>query len=140
VCERDGRVVGGVTAVKKLRAAGRKLLRLLTSRSRRRIMTLRADDMLFYLAEEERALERTFEWSWAGDKWTTQHMRRGSTFIERRRRYTLSVDGLHMYDIRMCNTDSREQSWILCFAKEYEHGLESIECGMFPRIDTYQLL
>jgi hypothetical protein len=76
---RDGRVVGGVAAVdKKLRAAGRSFL---TSR----IMILRADDMLFYLAGEERALERTFEWIWAGDKWTTQHMRRGSTFIGGRR-------------------------------------------------------
>jgi hypothetical protein len=128
---RDGRIVGGVAAVdKKLRAAGR---RFLTSR----IMILRADDMLFYLAGEERALERTFEWIWAGDKWATQHMRRGSTLIGGGGTYTVSVDGLHMYDIRMCNTDNRAQNGIFCLQNNMsmDQNELNMECFLkFKRI------
>jgi hypothetical protein len=125
---RDGRVVGGVAAVdKKLRAAGRSFL---TSR----VMRLRADDMLFYLAGEERALERTFEWSWAGDKWTTQHMLRGSTLTRGGEgSYTLSVDDLHMYDIRMCNTDNRAQIWILCLQNKMSMDWSELNMEYFLR-------
>jgi hypothetical protein len=87
-------------------------------------MILRADDMLFYLAGEERALERTFEWIWAGDKWATQHMRRGSTFIGGSRQlYSPSMAFTCMTS--ECVTPTIERKVELCVCKKtYELGLE----------------